>query len=404
MAALRRRMEELAQLQAGAMPVTQLLDLVALGTVADLVPLDANNRVLVAQGLRRIRAGRCVAGIRALLEIAERDIESLTAADLGFAVAPRLNAAGRLDDMSIGIRCLLADDPAEARSTAARLELLNQERRAIELQMQSLALVAVKGIDLPARQRRHALCLYDPQWHQGVIGLVAGRIKDRLRRPVVAFASAGEEADGQPLLRGSARSVAGVNVRDVLDAIATREPDLLVRFGGHALAAGLTLEERFLDRFSRAFDAEVARWTTRGTDADVIETDGELAADDIALSTAQALREAGPWGQGFPEPTFDGEFEIRSARVIGERHVKLWLQVPDSSTAFDAVGVQLPRRRFAGAASRRSRAFRVSPRHQRISRRAPSAAAGGPRAGLCRRAMKPPSCYHSRPPILSFRV
>lgn len=340
MAALYRELEGRGLLPAGVLdsavpsPAT-LLDLVALGTVADLVPLDGNNRVLVAQGMRRIRAGRCVPGIRALLELGKRNPASLIAADLGFAVGPRLNAAGRLDDMSIGIRCLLAETPAEALALATRLDELNQERRAIEARMQEQAIAAVRSLKDPAvlgSGRHSGVCLYDPDWHQGVVGLVASRIKDRIRRPVIAFADAGEG-----LLRGSARSVAGVHMRDVLDAIATRDPTLLGKFGGHAMAAGLTLAMGDLDRFARAFDAEVARWQEGGSLADRVETDGELALDEICLETAAALREGGPWGQAFPEPSFDGRFLIRRSRVVGERHLKMWVETRDIRRSFEAI-------------------------------------------------------------------
>ncbi len=334
MAAVRRRLDEIGLAGRATPGAAQLLDLVALGTVADLVPLDANNRVLVAQGLKRIRAGRCVPGMRALLTIAGRPARDLTAADLAFGVAPRLNAAGRIDDMTIGIQCLLADDLATAERLAARLDELNQERRSIEARMQQLALAAVRCLDDPGPDalQRSGVCLFDESWHQGVVGLVASRVKDRVRRPVIAFAIADETN-----LRGSARSVAGIHIRDVLDAIATRHPDLIDRFGGHAMAAGLTLERAKLDRFARAFDEEVARWTQGAPAADTIETDGELAPAEIALDTAQALRAGGPWGQAFPEPCFDGLFSIRSARLIAERHVKMWVEVPRSGRAFDAI-------------------------------------------------------------------
>ena len=334
MAAVRRALDA-SGVGSGARPgVAQLLDLVALGTVADVVPLDANNRVLLAQGLKRIRAGRCVPGIRALLSLAGRGAADLTAADLAFAVAPRLNAAGRLDDMSIGIQCLLADDDATAQRLALRLDELNQERRAIEARMQQEALGALRHLDLEGEGgvQRRGLCLFDESWHQGVVGLVASRVKERVRRPVIAFASA-----DQALLRGSARSVAGIHIRDVLDAIAARRPDLISRFGGHAMAAGLTLERAKLDEFARAFDEEVARCAGGAGDADAVETDGELALSEIALETAQALRAGGPWGQGFPEPSFDGLFSVRDARVIGERHLKMWVEVPRSGRSFDAV-------------------------------------------------------------------
>jgi single-stranded-DNA-specific exonuclease len=315
-------------------PVTDFLDLVALGTVADLVPLDVNNRVLVAQGIRRIRAGRAVPGIRALLEIGKRSVAALTAADLGFTIGPRLNAAGRLDDMSIGIRCLLADTDAEALALATRLDALNVERREIEARMQGVALAAVKGLREPDVNgpTRHGVCLFDADWHQGVVGLVASRIKDRVRRPVIAFA---RNADGT--LRGSARSVPGIHIRDVLDGIAARHPELISRFGGHAMAAGLSLEERHLDAFARAFDEEVARWRDPSIPSNRVETDGELTSDEIALDTAQALRDGGPWGQAFPEPCFDGKFAIRNARVVGDKHLKMWVTTGDQSRNFDAI-------------------------------------------------------------------
>jgi single-stranded-DNA-specific exonuclease len=333
MAALRRRLEAAGLIAAHTPGVAQLLDLVALGTVADVVPLDINNRVLVAQGLKRIRAGRCVPGIRALLTLAGRSVAELTAADLAFGVAPRLNAAGRLDDMSIGIRCLLADDETSAQQLAARLDALNEERRAIEARMQQEALQAVRVLREPAASvRRAGVVLFDDSWHQGVVGLVASRVKERLRRPVVAFAAADAHT-----LRGSARSVAGIHIRDVLDAIAAREPELISRFGGHAMAAGLTLERAKLDAFAQAFDAQVERCALAAGSADAIETDGELSVAEICLDTAQALRAGGPWGQAFPEPSFDGAFNIKSARVIGERHVKMWVEVPHSGRAFDAI-------------------------------------------------------------------
>lgn len=321
------------------------LDLVALGTVADVVPLDRNNRVLVAQGLQRIRAGRCTPGVRALLETGGRTLAGVVATDLGFAAAPRLNAAGRLDDMSVGIRCLLTDSPAEALAIAARLDQLNTERRSIEARMQEEAIAAVRHLKDPDEggaaggdaaggggRRRHGLCLYDPGWHQGVVGLVAGRIKDRVRRPVIAFADAGEAE-----LRGSARSVAGVHVRDVLDAVSKRCPGLLGRFGGHAMAAGLTIARERLDEFAAAFDAEVARWQAGGSLADIVETDGPLGAADISLANAEALRGAGPWGQAFPEPSFDQRFRILRTRTVGERHLKMWVEAPGEGRRFDAI-------------------------------------------------------------------
>jgi single-stranded-DNA-specific exonuclease len=330
MAAVRRELD--ARGTVAMPPVADFLDLVALGTVADLVPLDANNRVLVAQGIRRIRAGRAVPGIRALLAIAGRSVPSLTAADLGYAIGPRLNAAGRLDDMSIGIRCLLSDSDSEALTLATRLDQLNVERREIEARMQGAALTAVARLRDPEGPVRHGVCLFDAEWHQGVVGLVASRIKDRVRRPVIAFA---RNADGS--LRGSARSVPGIHIRDVLDGIAARHPELISRFGGHAMAAGLSLDECNLDAFAVAFDLEVARWRDPAIPANRVETDGELSADEIALETAQALREGGPWGQAFPEPCFDGIFAVKNARVVGDKHLKMWVTTADRSRAFDAI-------------------------------------------------------------------
>lgn len=306
-----------------------LLDLVALGTVADVVPLDRNNRVLVEQGLRRIRAGRCVPGIRALLESAGRRLDQVSAADLGFAVAPRLNAAGRLTDMSVGIACLLADDPIEAAQLAGQLARLNEERREIEQRMQLEAVDIAAGVRFDSMGSESlGLCLFDENWHQGVVGLVAGRIKDRLHRPVVAFARA---ADGS--LRGSARSIAGVNIRDALDSIATRSPGLIVKFGGHAMAAGMTLQEAKLDEFRAAFAAEIAVRADPDALTGVIHSDGELPDTELSVDTARILRSGGPWGQGFPEPVFDGEFTVLQARIVGAKHLKLQLQSLAASAA-----------------------------------------------------------------------
>jgi single-stranded-DNA-specific exonuclease len=338
LAALQRAMQADRSWPADARPVVTWLDLVALGTVADLVPLDANNRVLVGQGLKRLRAGLCVPGIRALLQVAKRDINTMVASDLGFAVGPRLNAAGRLDDMSIGIRCLLAGKVAEAQALAAELDALNRQRREIQADMQGQALAAVKSVGAwRDDQRRAGLCLFDAAWHQGVVGLVASRIKDRTGRPVVAFAPAGDGLE----LRGSARSIAGVHVRDVLAAIATRHVGLIKRFGGHAMAAGLTIDQSELDRFARVFDAAVGERLAEVESDDMVWTDGVLTEAEISLSTAQLLRDAGPWGQAFPEPSFEGEFEIEAARVIGEKHVKCWLRPVGSTARFDAIAFNL---------------------------------------------------------------
>lgn len=306
---------------------SDLLDLVALGTVADVVPLDRNNRVLVEQGLRRIRAGRCVPGIRALIESSGRRLAELTAADLGFAVAPRLNAAGRLTDMSVGIACLLADDAQQAAALAAQLVKLNEERREIEQRMQLEAIDLAAAVRFgPAGCETLGLCLFDDSWHQGVVGLVAGRIKDRLHRPVIAFARSEGES-----LRGSARSVSGINIRDVLDGIATRHPGLIDKFGGHAMAAGMTLRESNLEKFRGAFAREIAARTDVESLSGIIHSDGELSAAELSVDTARMLRAAGPWGQGFPEPVFDGNFTVSDARIVGGRHLKL--QLRESSAA-----------------------------------------------------------------------
>jgi single-stranded-DNA-specific exonuclease len=313
-----------------------LLDLVALGTVADVVPLDRNNRVLVAQGLRRIRAGRCVPGVRALLESGGRKLSEITAADLGFVVGPRLNAAGRLTDMSVGIECLLTDDPAEAARLAGQLAALNAERREIEQRMQ------LEAVDIAATLRFNiagdeslGLCLFDETWHQGVVGLVAGRIKDRLHRPVIAFARA--ENGG---LRGSARSVPGIHIRDALDSIATRHPGLIDKFGGHSMAAGMSLAEEALDRFRAAFAEEIAARADVESLCGVIHSDGELTGTELCVDTALVLRGGGPWGQGFPEPVFDGEFGILDARIVGGRHLKLSVReagAAESGPLIDAI-------------------------------------------------------------------
>ena len=327
-------MVALAQhLQDGDFKAADLLDLVALGTVADMVPLDKNNRVLVAQGLRRIRAGRCVPGIRALLEQSGRHLAQLTAADLGFGVAPRLNAAGRLTDMSIGIACLITDNAAEAERLAVRLSALNEERREIERRMQAEAVDIAAALSAAADGAQTlGLCLFDPTWHQGIVGLVAGRIKDRLHRPVIAFAPA---EDGS--LRGSARSIPGIHIRDALDGVAARHPGLLVKFGGHAMAAGLSLARENLPAFRAAFAAEIALRSDADNLKGWVLSDGELERNEIALRTAIALRAAGPWGQGFPEPVFDGEFDVLETRIVGARHLKLKVRAVTGCESVDAI-------------------------------------------------------------------
>ena len=332
-AALTRRMREAGQVKGSAdTNPADLLDLVALGTVADVVPLDLNNRILVAQGLRRIRAGRCVPGLRALLEMAGRRLEGVNAQDLAFQAGPRLNAAGRLEDMSLGIECLLTASATDGRELAARLGQLNSDRRELETRMQQEALAKIDALVATLAGRMPAgLCLFDGGWHQGVIGLVASRIKERVHRPVIAF------APGDPgWVKGSARSVPGVHVRDALDAIATRHPGLLEKFGGHAMAAGMTLRESALGEFERAFADEVERRIDPDTLSGDLHTDGPLLPGEFNADTAAALREGGPWGSGFPEPSFDGRFGVADTRVVGERHLKLRLKAP-SGEFVDAI-------------------------------------------------------------------
>ena len=309
------------------------LDLVALGTVADVVPLDYNNRILVAAGLARIRAGQARPGIHALLEVGSRPYRSVVASDLGFAVGPRINAAGRLEDMSIGIACLLSEDMAEAAALAGRLQQLNLDRRVIEQGMQDEALQILAKLPLQAEQEPPlAMTLYQSGWHQGVIGILASRIKDRLHRPVIAF------ADGDPgQIKGSARSIPGIHIRDILDAVATRHPGLISKFGGHAMAAGLTLPLEAYDAFATAFTEEVARHAQDVELQAVIASDGELSERDFQLELANELRYAGPWGQHFPEPVFDGRFAIVSQRLVGEKHLKLVLSPPGSARILDAI-------------------------------------------------------------------
>lgn len=335
MLALRARLREQGWFADQQLPepnLAQFLDLVALGTVADVVPLDHNNRILVQQGLQRIRAGRCVPGIRALLETSGRNLSSCVATDLGFAVGPRLNAAGRLDDMSAGIECLLTDDSAAASEMAAQLDALNRDRREIESDMQAQALAAIAALDLDDARLPVGLCLFDPDWHQGVIGILAARIKENFHRPVVAFARSN---DGE--LKGSARSVPGLHIRDALDAVATRHPGLVSRFGGHAMAAGLTLAEDDYPAFAQAFDAEVERHLSRDELSTVIYSDGELSAAELTLDTAQLLRDASPWGQGFPAPLFDGDFDVVGQRVVGQRHLKLTLSPAGGERQVEAI-------------------------------------------------------------------
>jgi single-stranded-DNA-specific exonuclease len=313
------------------------LDLVAVGTVADVVPLDHNNRVMVAQGVRRIRAGRTRPGIRALCEVAGRSADRLSTQDLGFAIGPRLNAAGRLDDMTLGIRCLLATDKVEALNLARALDELNQTRRALEQEMVQDAELIVSGHDLSV-DGRSGVTVYDPSWHQGIVGIVAGRLREKIHRPVIAFADAGDVAPDE--IKGSARSLPGLHIRDVLDSIASRYPGMVVRFGGHAMAAGLSIKRVHYPRFERVFDSTVAANLPEGALNPVLESDGPLSLDEMNLPMARELAEAGPWGQQFPMPVFHDEFTMVSQRVVGERHLKLVLE--KGGRLFDAIAFRQP--------------------------------------------------------------
>ncbi|KTC74863.1 single-stranded-DNA-specific exonuclease RecJ [Legionella birminghamensis] len=315
--------------------MAQFLDLVALGTVADVVSLDQNNRIMVSQGLARIRQGHCRPGIRALLEAAGKSTENIRESDMGFSVAPRLNAAGRLDDMSLGIECLLCEDMNRARNYAAQLDELNQERRQIEAEMKEQALAVVNQMTRKMDQSVHlppALCLMDENWHQGVIGILAGRLKDRFHRPVIAFAVVSETE-----MKGSARSVTGLNIRDVLAEIDTHYPGLINRFGGHAMAAGLSLHPGAFSDFQKVFIEEVARHVHVLDPEGVLLTDGSLSSSELHLETALMLQQAGPWGQQFPEPCFDDVFEIIEQRLVGKNHLKLSLIHEQGGETIDAI-------------------------------------------------------------------
>jgi len=334
--ALRRRLREKNWFQDNKLPepnLGQLLDYVALGTVADVVSLDQVNRILVYQGLVRIRMGKAAVGIQALIEVARKKAKNLSATDLGFALGPRLNAAGRMDDMALGIHCLLVDDPALAKTMAMQLDDLNTDRREIEGQMQREAMAllaemnALHTAHLPA-----GVCLFDKEWHQGVIGILAARVKDQLHRPVIAFAPAG---DG--IIKGSARSIPGVHIRDVLSDIAATHPKLLNKFGGHAMAAGLSLTLRDYPAFALAFDEMVGKHLA-GVDLEQkIWSDGELAEEELNLSVAELLQHVAVWGQGFPEPVFHGRFEVIQSRIVGQRHLKLVLRQPGGQQLLDAM-------------------------------------------------------------------
>jgi len=338
--ALRAKLRELGEFTDKPAPnLAELLDLVALGTVADVVPLDANNRILVQQGLLRIRAGKCRLGLAALLEVAGKKQAQLRASDLGFIVGPRLNAAGRLDDISLGIECLLTEDLATARDIAEQLDDLNRDRRSIEQGMQREALAQLKELDednLP-----FGLCLFDKDWHQGVIGILAARLKERYHRPTIAFA---DVSNGE--LKGSARSIAGFHIRDALAAVATENPALIEKFGGHAMAAGLSIKQENFAAFAQAFDKEVRRSLKADDLTAHLLSDGRLSAEELCLPLAEQLTTAGPWGQQFPEPVFHGKFHVKSQRLMGERHLKLQLSTLCGRVKIEGIAFNIDRNQW----------------------------------------------------------
>jgi single-stranded-DNA-specific exonuclease len=337
LAALRKELEGRRWFSGQGIPpplMAQWLDLVALGTVADVVMLDRNNRILVEQGVRRIRQGYCCPGIRALIEIAGRSLNRIRSIDLGFVVGPRLNAAGRLDDMSLGIECLICDSDEEARRYASDLDEMNRARRDIQ---QDMSVQADQQLDqlikkLDGSKPPGGVCLFDSNWHQGIVGLIAGKAREGLFRPVIAFASSGDRT-----LKGSGRSIPGVHIRDALDYVDKQSPGLILKFGGHAMAAGLTIREEGLDQFRKAFDDAIHQLADTATLEDIVLSDGELDERGMTLETAHAIQYAAPWGQGFPEPVFDGVFEVTQRRIVGEHHLKLVLSANDGLVRVDAI-------------------------------------------------------------------
>lgn len=336
--ALRHSLRELQYFVTQQQPepnLAELLDIVALGTVADVVALDANNRTLVYQGLARIRSGKTRPGITALIEVAKRNAARLSASDFGFALAPRLNAAGRLDDMSLGIACLLSKDINQARRIAGELDALNHERREIEAGMQQEAQAVLERLVSTQQSVPDVVCLYQDDWHQGVIGILAGRLKERYHRPAIIFAQ-GDEGE----IKGSCRSIEGLHMRDLLEQINTLHPDLIAKFGGHAMAAGLTILECDFERFKAAFTNAASAILTEEHKQSVLLTDGELPATCFNLDFAQLLQQAGPWGQQFPEPVFEGVFELIQQRIVGEKHLKLVLK-HSSGQLVDAIAFNI---------------------------------------------------------------
>lgn len=353
MMALRSRMREQRLFENRPEPnFAELLDLVALGTVADVVPLDQNNRILVHQGLQRIRSGHCRLGIKALAEVGKRELSTLQAADLGFAIAPRLNAAGRLENMSLGVELLICENMELARQLAFELDSLNQTRKEFEQEMKTEALAICANLpSLAQNEQAHGIVLYQADWHQGVLGILASRIKDQFNRPVIAFA---QESEDSEYLKGSARSINGVHMRDLLEHIDRQHPELIEKFGGHAMAAGLTIHQDKLDVFKQIFDQSINEMIEPEQLQGIIYTDGELKADELNLANAEMLRQAGPWGQHFPEPHFEGEFSILQQKLLAGKHLKLMLQ-SDKGQLLDAIWFNVDVRAFPDLSVKRAR-------------------------------------------------
>ncbi|MFZ7165525.1 single-stranded-DNA-specific exonuclease RecJ [Avibacterium avium] len=342
MLALRAKLREKGLFDSKTQPnFTELLDLVALGTIADVVPLDQNNRILAYQGLQRIRAGHCRYGIQALAEVANRDMSRFSASDLGFAIAPRLNAAGRLDNMSVGVELLLAEDMPTARALALELDGLNQTRKEIEQGMKLEALEICRKLTALTPPLPTGIVLYQADWHQGVLGILASRLKDQFHRPVIAFAQ-----DQAGVLKGSARSIEGLHIRDALERLHSRYPDIILKFGGHAMAAGLSIQEEKFSDFQRLFNEVVTECLDEKDLQGVVWTDGELNTQFMNLDTAELLKQAGPWGQAFPEPVFDGEFKLLQQRLVGERHLKMMVEPQNGGPLLDAIAFNVDTRYY----------------------------------------------------------
>ncbi|OOF59004.1 single-stranded-DNA-specific exonuclease RecJ [Rodentibacter myodis] len=344
MLAVRAKFRELGIFSAETQPnFTELLDLVALGTIADVVPLDQNNRILAHQGLMRIRAKHCRPGIIALAEVANRNVEQFSAGDLGFSIGPRLNAAGRLDNMSLGVELLLAENMQTARELALDLDQLNQTRKEIEAGMKLEALEICRNLTALFNELPTGIVLYQADWHQGVLGIVSSRIKDQFHRPVIAFAQ-----DGEGVLKGSARSIEGLHIRDLLERIHSQHPDMILKFGGHAMAAGLSIREECFEQFQRIFNQTVADWLDEERLQGVIWTDGELKSNELTLETAEQLKAGGPWGQAFPEPSFDGEFKILDQRAVGanQNHLKMLVEPKQGGPLLDAIAFNVDTRLY----------------------------------------------------------